>query len=172
MTDDSRETVGNEKRAMWRKICRKRLAEHIFETLRIRVKPSDVRLKPPEGDRIYAWKVQSLYLRPLFKKHLSKHSVGAYMQLCEEIGSGFYAIFAEHQESNLTHDLISRLQDDNSKMLERIQLAEERYLQQSRIVSNAIIKIQEQESIIQEAQEKIQLQEAQIMQWIIYSESL
>lgn len=57
-------------------------------------------------------------------------------------------------------------------MLERIQLAEERYLQQSRIVSNAIIKIQEQESIIQEAQEKIQLQEAQIMQWIIYSESL
>lgn len=122
MTDDSRETVGNEKRAMWRKICRKRLAEHIcgcnryiiikqglteitVETLRIRVKPSDVRLKPPEGDRIYAWKVQSLYLRPLFKKHLSKHSVGAYMQLCEEIGSGFYAIFAEvsHLRQTLNH---------------------------------------------------------------------
>lgn len=93
ITDDSHETVGNEKRALWRNICRKRLADHLYgcnrnkmiekgteitvATLGIRLKPSDVRLKPPEGDRIYIWKVQSLNLRPLFKKNLSKHSVGA-----------------------------------------------------------------------------------------------
>jgi hypothetical protein len=70
MTNDSHENVRNKKDAIWRNICCKRLIDYIcgynwyrmikkgltdiiVETLRIRVKPPDIRLKPLEGNRIY-----------------------------------------------------------------------------------------------------------------------
>lgn len=56
MTDDSHETVGNEKRALWRNICRKRLADHRYRCNRNRmiekgltettVETLGIRLKP------------------------------------------------------------------------------------------------------------------------------
>lgn len=60
--------------------------------LGIQVKPSEVRLRPSEDDLKYAWKVDDPSLEPLFEKHLSKHSVGAYMQLYREVGQSFHAV--------------------------------------------------------------------------------
>jgi hypothetical protein len=56
------------------------------------VKPSEVRLKFGEEQAQYAWKFNNKTLVPLFDKHLSKHSVGAYKQLHREAGKGFYAV--------------------------------------------------------------------------------
>jgi hypothetical protein len=56
------------------------------------VKPSEVRLKFGEEQAQYAWKFNDKSLVPLFDKHLSKHSVGAYMQLHREAGKGFCAV--------------------------------------------------------------------------------
>jgi hypothetical protein len=56
------------------------------------VKPSEVRLKFGEDQAQYAWKFNDKSLVPLFDKHLSKHSVGAYMQLHREAGKGFCAV--------------------------------------------------------------------------------
>lgn len=56
------------------------------------MKPSEVRLKFGEEEAQYAWKFNDKNLEPLFEKHLSKHSVGAYMQLHREAGKGFCAV--------------------------------------------------------------------------------
>ena len=60
--------------------------------LGIQVKPSEVRLRSSEEDLRYTWKVDDPSLEPLFDKHLSKHSVGAYMQLYREVGQSFHAV--------------------------------------------------------------------------------
>jgi len=54
------------------------------------VDPSDVRLIPDDEDP-YAWTWAS-DREHLFKKQLSKHSVGAYVQLCREVGISFEAV--------------------------------------------------------------------------------
>lgn len=72
-------------------ICRA-LIERIDETIGIQVKPSEVRLRSSNEDSKYGWQIDDPSLEPLFEKHLSKHSVGAYMQLCREVGQSFYAI--------------------------------------------------------------------------------
>ena len=61
--------------------------------LGIQIKPSEVRLvRSSEEDLRYTWKVDDPSLEPLFDKHLSKHSVGAYMQLYREVGQSFHAV--------------------------------------------------------------------------------
>lgn len=53
-----------------------------------------MRLKPEE-DMPYRWKIEDPCLEYLFQKHLSKHSVGAYMLLQREVGQKFFAIQSE-----------------------------------------------------------------------------
>lgn len=108
--DEQPHLPGNEKRASWRSTCRKRLSLHICrskhalktfiltialgETLGIKVKPSEVRLKT-EDYLLYEWQIDDPALEPLFQKHLSKHSVGAYMLLHREVGQKFRAVHPE-----------------------------------------------------------------------------
>jgi hypothetical protein len=58
---------------------------NIGETLGIEVQPSDVRLRSEE-DMPYKWQIDDPALEPLFQKHLSKHSVRAYMLLQRGVG--------------------------------------------------------------------------------------
>ena len=61
--------------------------------LGISIDPSEVRLIPRAEDP-YSW--QSLPTRThLFEKNLSKHSIGAYMELCREVGVSFEAVAKE-----------------------------------------------------------------------------
>jgi hypothetical protein len=58
--------------------------------LGIVVEPSLVRLIPEDNDR-YVW-VRQPERELLFTRQLSKHSVGAYMELCREVGISFEAV--------------------------------------------------------------------------------
>jgi hypothetical protein len=58
------------------------------------VDPSEVRLKT-EDECLYAWQIEDPSLKHLFQKHLSKHSIGAYMLLYREVGQKFCAIPAK-----------------------------------------------------------------------------
>jgi hypothetical protein len=61
--------------------------------LGILIDPSEVRLVPQVEDP-YSWR--SLPARAhLFEKNLSKHSIGAYMELCREVGVSFEAVAKE-----------------------------------------------------------------------------
>ncbi|KAL4948721.1 hypothetical protein BDW69DRAFT_189012 [Aspergillus filifer] len=77
----------NQRRTSWRVQCRNRLSVHI----RLQVDPDEVRLQPDDGT-LYAWEVDDPQLESLFKKPLSKHSVGAYVELCSEVGKSFRAV--------------------------------------------------------------------------------
>ena len=98
---------GNAQRAEWRQKCRQMLAAHISKlspflstevrlnpgadsTLGIVVEPAHVRLLPELQDG-YSWSVLP-ERKHLFKKQLSKHSIGAYMELCREVGKSFEAV--------------------------------------------------------------------------------
>ncbi|CAG8898481.1 unnamed protein product [Penicillium egyptiacum] len=59
--------------------------------LELIVDPSEVRLKT-EDECLYTWQIDDPSLEPLFQKHMSKHSVGAYMQLHREVGKKFRAV--------------------------------------------------------------------------------
>lgn len=71
------------------------LTQQIGDALGIVVEPPEIRLKFGEEQAQYAWKFNDKSLMPLFDKHLSKHSVGAYMQLHREAGKGFCAVRPE-----------------------------------------------------------------------------
>ena len=97
----------NMNRAAYRTKCRKKLAEHLRKICRMKerqkvlmilpvfklglsIKPEDVRLMT-NADDPYSW--QALPEKDhLFKKQLSKHSIGAYRALCREVGVSFEAI--------------------------------------------------------------------------------
>lgn len=66
----------------------------VGETLGIKVQPSAVRLKPEE-DMHYRWQIDDPSLEHLFQKHLSKHSVGAYILLHNGAGKSFRAVLPE-----------------------------------------------------------------------------
>ncbi|OCK75347.1 hypothetical protein K432DRAFT_272957, partial [Lepidopterella palustris CBS 459.81] len=83
----------NFERARWREECREKLSRHISARLGIRVDPENVRLITASEDP-YVWNVLP-GREHLFSKHMSKHSTGAYMQLCRELGSGFEAVPAK-----------------------------------------------------------------------------
>jgi len=93
-------------RAAYRVKCREKLSEHIGRlTLRskgcllitckviklgITIEPGEVRLITTADD-LYAWRSlpEKIYL---FNKQMSKHSVGAYRELCREVGVSFEAV--------------------------------------------------------------------------------
>ena len=58
----------------------------------ISVEPAEVRLITSADDP-YNWRILS-EKQYLFKKHLSKHSIGAYRELCREVGRSFEAVLA------------------------------------------------------------------------------
>ena len=60
--------------------------------LGIAVEPAEVRLIT-SADDLYAWRFLP-EKQHLFRKHLSKHSVGAYRELCREIDVSFEAVLA------------------------------------------------------------------------------
>jgi hypothetical protein len=96
---------GNLQRAKWRSKTRDVLANHLSKSnndpkirlttvaetrLGMSVEPADIRLIPGPGDG-YTWAVlpEKQYL---FSKQLSKHSIGAYMELCRGVGVSFEAL--------------------------------------------------------------------------------
>ncbi|KIW36767.1 uncharacterized protein PV06_11056 [Exophiala oligosperma] len=87
----------NEERARWRSQCRRRLADHIFESLKIKVEPADVKLITSSADR-YRWVVDTK-AQYLFTKHLSKHSLKAYRELYSFVGGAIQAVLSEGPES-------------------------------------------------------------------------
>jgi hypothetical protein len=66
------------------------LISHLECTLGIAVEPAQVRLKP-DVQNGYMWNALP-ERQHLFTKQLSKHSVGAYMELCREVGKSFEAV--------------------------------------------------------------------------------
>jgi hypothetical protein len=68
-----------------------------------------VRLKT-EDECLYAWQIDDPSLEPLFQKHLSKHSVGAYMQLHREVGQKFRAVLAKVNTVTLQDNLFILLE--------------------------------------------------------------
>ncbi|KAL4893403.1 hypothetical protein BDV59DRAFT_178144 [Aspergillus ambiguus] len=84
--------TGIRKRREWRLVCRKSLSKHIRERLGIQVAPSAVRLVNGGEDMPYAWHISDPSIKPLFEKPMSKHSVGAYIELHAKVGRSFWAI--------------------------------------------------------------------------------
>jgi hypothetical protein len=62
------------------------LLKHEDKTLGIQVKPSEVRLTSNDEDLDYAWQINDASLEIVFRKNLSKHSVGVYMNCPEKLG--------------------------------------------------------------------------------------
>ncbi|KAE8349462.1 hypothetical protein BDV28DRAFT_160461 [Aspergillus coremiiformis] len=126
--DEQSTPLGNQKRAFWRSSCRERLSQHIWETLGLKVQPSDVRLKPEE-DMPYRWRIEDPCLEYLFQKYLSKHSVGAYMLLQREVG-----------QKKVDLDLLAHLQAENLCLTEKLRLVEnKKYLSEQ-----ATIEVEEE----------------------------
>ena len=109
MLNNANQRPGNLQRAEWRKNCRQILSDHLSEADHIRAKgstahstkplecnlgiivhPAQVRLIPDIGDG-YEWATLP-EKEHLFKTQLSKHSTGAYMELCREVGESFEAV--------------------------------------------------------------------------------
>ena len=100
-------------RSAYRTKCRQKLSEHIrkiwpssgeYERLTslevaklgILIEPAEVRLITSSNDP-YTWH-RLPDKQHLFEKHLSKHSIGAYRELCRGIGVSFEAVLVP--ESN------------------------------------------------------------------------
>jgi hypothetical protein len=80
------------------------LINHLECTLGIVVEPTQVRLKPDVQDG-YKWNALP-ETQHLFTKQLSKHSVGAYMELCREVGKSFEAVAQKVVDVSLSGDEI------------------------------------------------------------------
>ncbi|RDH26988.1 hypothetical protein BDQ94DRAFT_164024 [Aspergillus welwitschiae] len=165
--------ISNENRKYWRVICRKRLSQHIWEALGLRIDPSEVRLKTGEPTQ-YLWKIDDSSLQPLFEKHLSKHSVGAYKQLCQGVGESFYAIRSETTDKENVQlslsDRVQTLQRENAELTQILANWMERVssLQDEKTVAEE--KICVQESTITEAQQTISHLQQDVQQWVAVAE--
>ncbi|KFZ17501.1 hypothetical protein V501_01692, partial [Pseudogymnoascus sp. VKM F-4519 (FW-2642)] len=78
-----------------------KLASHIHSQLGLVILPTDVKLitKP---DDLYKWSILTAGKAALFNKQLSKHSTGAYIDLCNGVGVHFKAVLgkgaADHEQ--------------------------------------------------------------------------
>ncbi|KAJ5641204.1 hypothetical protein N7490_005204 [Penicillium lividum] len=125
------------------------------ETLSIKVKPSEVRLR--NGDDLeYAWEVDDPSLEPLFEKHLSKHSVGAYMLLERGVGKTFRAVRPR--------------KDENLNLTERLELAEAKASHFEQTAKESGREIQIQKGIIEEAETTINRQKEETLSWMALSQ--
>jgi hypothetical protein len=90
------------------------------------VEPAQVRLITTNDD-LYSWKVLP-GKEHLFEKQLSKHSIGAYMELFREVGVSFEAVLAgettnlsQGSDSSITFSTkISELERDKSELTEEL----------------------------------------------------
>ncbi|KFZ17519.1 hypothetical protein V501_01689 [Pseudogymnoascus sp. VKM F-4519 (FW-2642)] len=98
--------TSNQERAKWRTECREKLANHIRECNRyitshvpdsqlgLAILPADVKLITKPED-LYQWSILTAGKSALFNKQLSKHSTGAYIDLCNGVGVNFKAVIGE-----------------------------------------------------------------------------
>ncbi|KAJ3577118.1 hypothetical protein NPX13_g3450 [Xylaria arbuscula] len=82
--------LSNLERGRWRTKCRIALSQHIEAKLGLRLDPSKVRLHTTREDA-YSWKMLP-EMQHLFSKNLSDHSIGAYKDLCDNVGVAFEAV--------------------------------------------------------------------------------
>ncbi|KFZ19087.1 hypothetical protein V501_00849 [Pseudogymnoascus sp. VKM F-4519 (FW-2642)] len=82
--------ASNQERAKWRTECREKLANHIHSQLGPAILPIDVKLITKPED-LYQWSRSTAGKAALFNKQLSKHSTGAYIDLCNGVGVHFMA---------------------------------------------------------------------------------
>ncbi|PWY96028.1 hypothetical protein BO94DRAFT_542106 [Aspergillus sclerotioniger CBS 115572] len=166
--------LSNEKRARWRTKCREHLSKHIWEALQITINPSEVRLITSEPQAQYMWKIDDDSLQPLFNKHLSKHSVGAYMQLCQEVGKSFYAVRPEIINKDdiqpSPSDRLQILQQNNADLTQELEDIKKQVasLQDDKRIAEE--KILTHESSITEAQVTIHLLQQDVQQWMAAAE--
>ncbi|KFY96796.1 hypothetical protein V500_02305 [Pseudogymnoascus sp. VKM F-4518 (FW-2643)] len=80
--------------AKWQTECREKLASHIHSQLGLAILPIDVKLITNPED-LYQWSILTARKAALFNKQLSKHSTGAYIDLCNGAGVHFKAVLAE-----------------------------------------------------------------------------
>lgn len=102
--------VGIHKQSTLWLMCQNLLSEHISripfsrvwdvwlirkhsQSLGIHIKPCKVCLEIDNKDMQYSWHVKDPKIQELFEKQLSKHSVGAYITLADEVGRSFWAIY-------------------------------------------------------------------------------
>ncbi len=78
--------------------------------LGIAVEPKQVRLITNKDDQ-YAWQVLS-EKGYLFTKHRSKHSIGAYRELCREVGVSFEAVSAAEASEDKMAQMESKDKSD------------------------------------------------------------
>ncbi|KAL4893424.1 hypothetical protein BDV59DRAFT_201987 [Aspergillus ambiguus] len=127
-TDKTYAQVGVHKRSTLRLECRNVLSKHIANTLGFHVKPCDVRLKIDDEDTQYAWHVEDPSIQALFEKQLSKHSVGAYIALTEEVGRAFWAVprreVNEESSPPAPRDLCEELKEENTILTEKLLVVE------------------------------------------------
>ena len=133
----SRARSSNIESSEWRSKCRQRLSEHIGKkpiiifarplefrwgnrtnlyletTLGFEIEPSRVRLNPAKDDP-YAWATEPA-LQHLFQKNISDHSIGAYKQLCDGVGSKFRAILPAAKRISIDTIRINELEADKIK---------------------------------------------------------
>ncbi|KFZ21434.1 hypothetical protein V502_02932 [Pseudogymnoascus sp. VKM F-4520 (FW-2644)] len=86
--------TSNQERAKWRTECREKLASHIHSQPGLTILPTDVKLITKPED-LYQWSILTAGKAALFNKQLSKHSTGAYIDLCSGVGVHFKAVLAE-----------------------------------------------------------------------------
>ena len=72
--------------------------------LGISIEPAEVRLILSATDP-YTWQILS-EKEHLFKKHLSKHSIGAYRELCRGVGVSFEAVLAPGSSNTTEQKLL------------------------------------------------------------------
>ncbi|KAI1330380.1 hypothetical protein F5Y16DRAFT_396346 [Xylariaceae sp. FL0255] len=101
--------LSNIERGKWRTKCREILAQHIEARLGLNLDPSQVRLHTTRDDG-YCWKALPEAQR-LFSKNLSDHSIGAYKELCDNVGVTFEAVPAvlSSPQNRLGHSIFSAL---------------------------------------------------------------
>ncbi|KFY99711.1 hypothetical protein V500_01300, partial [Pseudogymnoascus sp. VKM F-4518 (FW-2643)] len=78
-----------------------KLANHIHSQLGLTILPTDVKLITKPED-LYQWSILTGGKAALFNKQLSKHSTGAYIDLCNGVGVHFKAVLgkgaADHEQ--------------------------------------------------------------------------
>ncbi|CAG8902310.1 unnamed protein product [Penicillium egyptiacum] len=155
------------------------------DELGLKVHPSHVRLKSINDDTPYTWKILDQGLLPLFQRHLSKHSIGSYKQLCSEIGKTFHVI-GKHGagkiiESPCHSDIqgIDRVQSQSPDILlrtERSQIVYELEEAKRNTIAEekkrmlAETKVQYLMKRLEEAQNTIQYHQEEIQQWKVIAE--
>ncbi|KAL6240895.1 hypothetical protein RBB50_012154 [Rhinocladiella similis] len=152
MEDRPAPRPGNVQRAEWRRKCRQILADHLRDKLSVIIEPSQVRLVPNLQDG-YMW-VRQPEREHLFMKQLSKHSVGAYMELCREINVSIEAVAMV--ETNLAESKLSTSGVSYISQLDRLQSENARL---TNALSHSEDKIRAEIEARQQAEEKFKQRE-------------